>query len=108
MRASKAGRPRHVVLTDDGITLFEWHVAGKRGAVPVLTRSDGARWQSRTSAGHCARPVAAPGLIGSECRRTEFDPSRRLWKSAKSKAIPDLGPMGLAPEIRGFVPGSSG
>ena len=31
VRASKAGRPRHVVLTEDGITLFERHVAGKAG-----------------------------------------------------------------------------
>ena len=41
VHASKAGRPRHVVLTDDGIALFEQHVAGKPGTASVFTRSDG-------------------------------------------------------------------
>jgi len=38
VRTSKAGRPRHVVLTDDGIALFEHHVAGKSGTELVFTR----------------------------------------------------------------------
>jgi integrase len=42
--ASKGGRPRHVVLTDDGIMLFDQYVAGKPGTAPTFTRSDGMRW----------------------------------------------------------------
>jgi integrase len=42
--ASKAGRPRHAVLTEDGITLFERHVAGRVGTAPVFNRSDDVLW----------------------------------------------------------------
>src|SRR6267378_6082789 len=44
VRASKAGRPRHVVLTDDGVALFDRHRAGKSGTALVFTRSDAVRW----------------------------------------------------------------
>src|SRR5260370_38535152 len=44
VRAGKAGRPRHVVLTDDGVARFERHVAGKLGTELVFTRPDGSRW----------------------------------------------------------------
>jgi integrase len=64
VRASKAGRPRHVVLTDDGITLFEWHVAGKPGTALVFTRSDGSRW----GRSHQHRPLR------EACRAAGIDP----------------------------------
>ncbi|HME71855.1 MAG TPA: site-specific integrase [Myxococcota bacterium] len=64
VHASKPGRPRHVVLTDDGVALFEQHVAGNPGAAPVFTRSDGARWGR--SQQH--RPLR------EACRRTGIDP----------------------------------
>jgi integrase len=43
-RTTKGGHPRHVILTDDGILLFERHVVGKTGAGPIFTRPDGSRW----------------------------------------------------------------
>ena len=64
VRASKAGRPRHVVLTEDGITLFERHVAGKAGTAPVFTRSDGVLW----GRSHQHRPLR------EACRRAGIDP----------------------------------
>jgi integrase len=64
VRASKAGRPRHVVLTDDGIALFEQHVAGKLGTAPVFRRSDGARW----GRSHQHRPLRVA------CSRARIDP----------------------------------
>src|SRR5271166_2047497 len=64
VRASKAGRPRHVVLTDDGIALFEQHVAGKAGTAPVFTRPDGARW----GRSHQHRPLR------EACSRAGIDP----------------------------------
>jgi integrase len=64
VRASKAGRPRHVVLTEDGITLFERHIAGKDGAAPVFTRSGGALW----GRSHQHRPLR------EACRRAGIDP----------------------------------
>jgi len=64
VRASKAGRPRHVVLTDDGITLFEQHVAGKPGTALVFTRPDGSRWGKS----HQHRPLR------EVCRAAGIDP----------------------------------
>jgi len=64
VRASKAGRPRHVVLTEDGITLFEQHIAGKTGTAPVFTRSDGVLWGKS----HQHRPLR------EACRRAGIDP----------------------------------
>lgn len=64
VRASKTSRPRHVVLTDDGISLFEQHVAGKPGAAPVFTRSNGTRW----GRSHQHRPLR------DACRRAGIDP----------------------------------
>src|SRR5437762_650292 len=64
VRVSKAGRPRHVVLTDDGVALFEQHVAGKPSEAPVFTRSDGARWGKS----HQHRSLR------EACRRAGIDP----------------------------------
>ena len=64
VRASKAGRPRHVVLTDDGVALFERHGAGKPGTALVFTRSDAVRWGKS----HQHRPLR------EACRRAGIDP----------------------------------
>lgn len=64
VRASKAGRPRHVVLTEDGVALFERKVAGKLGTAPVFLRPDGARW----GRSHQHRPLR------ETCRRARIDP----------------------------------
>jgi integrase len=65
VRASKSGRPRHVVLTEDGITLFEQHVAGKLGAALVFTRPDGVPW----GRSHQHRPLR------EACRRAGINPA---------------------------------
>jgi integrase len=44
VRASKGGRARHVVLTDDGIALFDRHTAGKTSGALVFVRPDGDQW----------------------------------------------------------------
>jgi integrase len=62
--ASKAGRPRHVVLTEDGIALFERHVAGKLGAALIFPRPDGMPW----GRSHQHRPLR------EACRRAGIDP----------------------------------
>jgi integrase len=64
VRESKAGRPRYVVLTDDGIALFERHGAGKPGTAPVFTRADSSRWGKS----HQHRPLR------ETCRRANIDP----------------------------------
>ncbi len=64
VRASKAGRPRHVVLTEDGIALFERHVAGKLGTALIFARPDAAPW----GRSHQHRPLR------EACRRARIDP----------------------------------
>jgi integrase len=44
VRESKADRPRHVVLTDEGQKLFATLTAGKLGDEPAFTRADGKPW----------------------------------------------------------------
>jgi hypothetical protein len=44
IRVSKAGKPRHVVLTDEGRRLFADFTAGKLGGDPIFTRADGGAW----------------------------------------------------------------
>ena len=44
VRDSKAGKPRHVVLTDEGQRLFASLTAGKLGSDPIFTRRDGGMW----------------------------------------------------------------
>jgi integrase len=62
--SSKGGRARHVVLTDDGIGLFEIHTAGKTGGALVFARPDGDRWgpthQHRRLREACARAAIDP------------------------------------------------
>jgi integrase len=64
VRVSKAGRTRHVVLTEDGVTLFERHVAGKAGAALVFMREDESRW----GRSHQHRPLR------EACHRAGIDP----------------------------------
>jgi integrase len=55
IRESKSGKPRSVVLTDEGQRLFASLVAGKVGTDLVFTRSTGAPWKASDQ----ARPLAA-------------------------------------------------
>jgi integrase len=41
---SKAGKPRRVVLTDDGVKLFDGLTAGKLENESIFTRADGSAW----------------------------------------------------------------
>jgi integrase len=41
---SKSGKPRHVVLTDEGQAFFKSLAAGRAGTAPLLRKADGARW----------------------------------------------------------------
>ena len=64
VRTSKAGRSRYVVLTEDGVALFERHAAGKTGTALVFTRGDGSRW----GRSHQHRPLR------DACDRAGIDP----------------------------------
>jgi integrase len=44
VRMAKSGRGRHIVLTEEGVTLFRSFVAGKTGDALLLTKADGSAW----------------------------------------------------------------
>ncbi|MGP0010121.1 MAG: tyrosine-type recombinase/integrase [Methylocella sp.] len=55
VQESKSGKPRHVVLTDEGRTLFTELTAGHAGRDMVFVRDDGNAW----GASHQQRPLEA-------------------------------------------------
>jgi integrase len=66
VRESKADKVRHVVLTDEGCTLFNALTAGRKGDARVFLRSDGRPWgashQQRPLAEACARARISPAV----------------------------------------------
>jgi site-specific recombinase XerD len=62
---SKAGKARHVVLTDEGCALFNVLTAGRKGDTRIFLRSDGKPW----GASHQQRPLA------EACTRARISPA---------------------------------
>jgi integrase len=68
---------RHIVLTDEGMALFEHLATGKPGDCFLLTKSDGSPWK----AAHQARPMS------EACKRAKITPEinfhglRHTWAS---------------------------
>jgi integrase len=64
IRTSKSGKPRHVVLTEEGVALLKNLTAGRPGNTPILLKDDGGRWlkshQSRPMAEACAAASISP------------------------------------------------
>jgi integrase len=65
VRESKAGRPRHVVLTEEGQRLFSALTAGKLGDTPIFTRRGGGLWLKS----HQMRPIV------EACERAKIKPA---------------------------------
>ena len=59
---SKAGKVRHVVLTDEGRTLFNALTAGRNGDTRIFLRSDGKPWGASISNARLPRHAPAPGF----------------------------------------------
>jgi integrase len=55
VQVSKAGKPRHVALTDEGSALFSQLTAGRAGRDPIFMRDDGKTW----GPSHQQRPLDA-------------------------------------------------
>jgi integrase len=74
MRQSKAGKPRHAVLTDEGQRLFTTLTAGKLGDDPIFTRRGGGVWgkshQMRPTLEACARAKIKPAVSFHVLRHT--------------------------------------
>jgi integrase len=71
---SKTGRPRDVVLTEEGIKFFDALVVGRAGDAPLFLRGDGAAWrssqQARPMRDACARAKIKPAVGFHQLRHT--------------------------------------
>ena len=96
MRESKAGKPRHVVLTDEGQRLFAGLTAGKLGSDPIFTRADGGVWGKS----HQLRPMR------EACRRAKIKPeiSFHVLRHTHGSTLAMKGvPMGVIAEQLGHA-----
>jgi integrase len=64
IRRSKSGKPRHVILTEEGAAFFEQTCAGRPGDEVMLLKIDGSAW----GASHQARPMT------EACRNAHISP----------------------------------
>jgi integrase len=87
VRTSKVGKPRHVVLTDEGVAFFEHVCSNRAGDDPIFLKVNGARWHKS----HQLRPIA------EACRRAKIHPPinfhalRHTWASlATMNGVPLL------------------
>jgi integrase len=96
IRESKAGKPRHVVLTDEGQRLFADFTAGKLGSDSIFTRPDGGAWGKS----HQLRPMR------EACRRAKINPeiSFHVLRHTHGSALAMKGvPMGVIAEQLGHA-----
>jgi integrase len=74
IRTAKGGKPRHVVLTDEGITLLDQHTIGKLSTALIFPRPDhqpwGASHQRRPLHDACARANILPAASFQILRHT--------------------------------------
>jgi integrase len=66
IRRSKSGKPRHIVLTDEGSEFFRAHCAGRAKSELMFSHEDGEAWkkseQSRPMREACAAAKIVPAL----------------------------------------------
>jgi integrase len=96
VRTSKAGKPRHVVLTDEGQSLFASLSAGKLGSDLLFARADGGRWGSS----HQLRPML------EACDRAKIKPavSFHVLRHTHGSTLAMRGvPMGVIAEQLGHA-----
>jgi len=96
VRESKAGKPRHVVLTEEGQRLLADLTAGKLGSDPIFTRADGGVW----GRSHQLRPMR------QACRRARIKPeiSFHVLRHTYGSALAMRGvPMGVIAEQLGHA-----
>lgn len=87
IRQSKSGKPRHVVLTDEGATLFRRLAAGRTGDDLLISKASGGPWlashQGRPMRAACERAKIKPGI--------SFHGLRHTWASlAAMNGVPLL------------------
>jgi len=66
VRASKSGKPRHIVLTEEGVAFFARLTAGRSGSELMLRKADGTAWgkshQDLRMRGACRRAGIVPAV----------------------------------------------
>src|SRR6516165_9127141 len=77
IRQSKSGKPRHVVLTDEGAAFFRRHCAGRSGHELMFRHDDGGAWQKSEK----ARPMAEACTNGKIKPPISFHILRHTWAS---------------------------
>jgi integrase len=85
VRLSKAGKPRHVVLADEGRALFERLTAGRAPQDLIFRRDDGGPW----GPSHQQRPLAEASAIAQLEPLATFHILRHTYASALAmKGVP--------------------
>jgi len=77
IRQSKSGKPRHVVLTEEGSAFFRRHCAGRNGHELMFRHDDGGAWQKSEQ----ARPMAEACMNGKIKPAISFHILRHTWAS---------------------------
>jgi integrase len=78
VRESKSGKPRHVVLTDEGRALFAELTAGRTGRDAIFLRDDGKTW----GPSHQQRPLDAASVRAKIEPAATFHILRHTYASA--------------------------
>ena len=77
IRQSKSGKPRHIVLTDDGAEFFLSITAGRRGDEPLFQKDDGQAWLRS----HQAEPMRQANERANVSPPINFHGLRHTWAS---------------------------
>jgi integrase len=77
IRKSKSGKPRHVVLTEEGASFFRRHSAGRTGNELMFCRENGSGWQRSDQ----SRPLAEACTNGRIKPAISFHILRHTWAS---------------------------
>jgi integrase len=85
IRDSKSGKPRHIVLTEEGAAFFRQICAGRPGHAVMLPRADGLPW----GPGHQREPMLAANARAKITPAISFHILRHTWASlAVMNAVP--------------------
>jgi integrase len=87
VRQSKSGKPRHVVLTDEGIALFRQLSASRGGNEPLIRRPDGSAYRANDQ----ALPMTAAVKRAKIAPTITFHGLRHTWASlAVMNGVPPM------------------
>jgi len=77
VRQSKSGKPRHIVLTDEGQAFFKQLTAGRSGDDLMLSKADGSAWRDA----HQLRPMTDAVAVAKIKPAITFHGLRHTWAS---------------------------